>query len=80
MSKYLINKVETFRVDSEEEAKTFVEQLKRGSGEVLKHSIEYKEQKAKGEVVQNWYRLVVKRQYNDEKEPIETFSYDDDEE
>lgn len=80
MSKYLINKVETFRVDSEEEAKTFVEQLKQGSGEVLKHSIEYKEQKAKGEVVQNWYRLVVKRQYNDEKEPIEAFSYDDDEE
>lgn len=80
MSKYLINKVETFRVDSEEEAKTFIEQLKQGSGEVLKHSIEYKEQKAKGEVVQNWYRLVVKRQYNDEKEPIEAFSYDDDEE
>lgn len=69
MAKYLINRIDTFRVDSEQEAKEFVEQLKTGGGEVLKHSIEYKEQKAKGEVIQDWYRLVVKRQYNDEKEP-----------
>lgn len=69
MSKYLINRIDTFRVDTEKEAKDFVEQLKRGDGEVIKHSIEYKEQKSKGEVIQSWYRLVVKRQYNDEKEP-----------
>lgn len=69
MSKYLINRVETYRVDSETEAKNFVEELKRGKGEVLKHSIEYKEQKSKGEVIQSWYRLVVKSQYNDEREP-----------
>lgn len=69
MAKYLINRIDTFRVDSEQEAKDFVEQLKKSGGEVLKHSIEYKEQKSKGEVIQDWYRLVVKRQYNDEKEP-----------
>ena len=69
MSKYLINQVETFRVDSEQEAKDFIEELKKEGGEVLKHSIEYKEQKSKGEVIQSWYRVVVKRQYNDEKEP-----------
>ena len=79
MSKYLINRIDTFRVDTEEEAKTFIEQLKQGTGEVLKHSIEYKEQKSKGEVVQSWYRLVVKRQYNEEKEPLEAFSWDEDE-
>lgn len=73
MAKYLINKVETYRVDDEQEAKNFIEELKRGDGEVLKHSIEYKEQKSKGEVIQNWYRLVVKRQYNDEKEPIDEY-------
>lgn len=69
MSKYLINKVETFRIDTETEAKNFIEQLKKSDGEVVKHSIEYKEQKSKGEVIQSWYRLIVKRQYNDEKEP-----------
>ena len=79
MSKYLINRIDTFRVDTEEEAKTFIEQLKQGTGEVLKHSIEYKEQKSKGEVVQSWYRLVVKRQYNEEKEPLEAFSWDENE-
>ena len=77
MSKYLINKIETYRVDSENEAKRFVEDLKKGDGEVLKHSIEYKEQKSKGEVVQSWYRLVVKRQYNDEKEPFSPYLEDE---
>ena len=71
--KYLINKVETYRVDTENEAKRFIEELKNQDGEVLKHSIEYKEQKAKGEVVQSWYRLTVKRQYNDEKEPFDEY-------
>ena len=69
MSKYLINRVDTFRVDTETEAKNFIEQLKKSDGEVVKHSIEYKEQKSKGEVIQSWYRLIIKRQYNDEKEP-----------
>ncbi len=73
MSKYLINTVETYRVDSEDEAKNFIEALKEGDGEVLKHSIEYKEQKSKGEVIQSWYRLIVKRAYNDEKEPYEPY-------
>ena len=77
MSKYLINKVETYRVDSENQATRFVEDLKNSDGEVLKHSIEYKEQKSKGEVVQSWYRLVVKRQYNDEKEPFSPYLEDE---
>lgn len=72
MSKYLINTIETYRVDSEEEAKNFIESLKKQDGDVLKHSIEYKEQKAKGEVIQSWYRVVVKRAYNDEKEPYDS--------
>lgn len=74
MAKYLINRIDTFRVDTEQEAKDFVEQLKKSGGDVLKHSIEYKEQKSKGEVVQSWYRLVVKRQYNEEKEPDYLYS------
>lgn len=73
MSKYLVSKVETYRVDSEDEAQEFIERLKNSDGEVLKHSIEYKEQKSKGEVVQSWYRLIVKRQYNDEKDPSSSY-------
>ena len=79
MSKYLINKIETYRVDSENEAKRFVEDLKKGDGEVLKHSIEYKERKPtkanpEGD---HWYRLIVKRQYNDEKEPFSPYLEDE---
>ena len=77
MSKYLINKVETFRVDTETEAKTFIENLKKQDGEVVKHSIEYKEQKAKGEVLQSWYKVTVKRLYNDEKEPYDAYLEED---
>lgn len=80
MSKYLINRIDTFRVDTEEEAKTFIEQLKQGTNEVLKYSIEYKEQKSKGEVVQSWYRLVVKIQYNEEKDPLISFLLGDEDE
>lgn len=74
MSKYLINTVETFRVDSEAEAKQFVEDISDCGGEVVKHSIEYKEQKSKGEVVQSWYRVTIKRVFNDEKDPIDSYN------
>lgn len=80
MSKYLINTVETFRVDSESEAKQFIEDMSDCGGEIVKHSIEYKEQKSKGEVVQSWYRLVVKIQYNEEKEPLISFLLGDEDE
>ena len=74
MSKYLINTVETFRVDSESEAKQFVEDMSDCGGEIVKHSIEYKEQKSKGEDVQSWYRVTIKRVFNDEKDPIDSYS------
>lgn len=75
MSKYLITKTSTFRVDSEEEAKKFLEELKEScNGIILKHSIEYKERKAKGEIIDSWYRLTVKAAINDEKEPDTPYS------
>lgn len=73
MSKYLINTIETFRVDSEAEAKQFIEDMSDCEGEIVKHSIEYKEQKSKGEVVQSWYRVTVKRCFNDEKDPYTSY-------
>lgn len=74
MAKYLINRTDIFRVDNEQEAKDFIEELKKTSGgDVIKHSIEYKEQKSKGELIQSWYRVTVKTVYNEEKEPVSPY-------
>lgn len=75
MSKYLINTIETFRIDSETEAKQFIENMANCDGEIIKHSIEYKEQKSKGEVIQSWYRVTIKRVFNDEKDPIDSYNF-----
>ena len=47
MSKYLVRTTEVFRVDSEAEAKNFIEQQKK-KYTVHKYSSEYKEKKIKG--------------------------------
>lgn len=74
MSKYLIRRVETFRVDSESEAKAFIEEQRKNPEYTLtKYANEYKERKVKGEVVDSWYRVVLTKDYNDEKEPIDTY-------
>lgn len=74
MAKYLINRTDIFRVDNEQEAKDFIEELKKTSGgDVVKHSIECKEQKSKGELIQSWYRVTVKTVYNEEKEPVSPY-------
>lgn len=80
MSKYLIKTTEVYRVDSESEAKTFIEDQKRkGNYEVVKYSTERKERKMKGEVVDAWYRVTLVKSYNDEKEPLVSYMEDDDE-
>ena len=37
--------------------------------ELGKYSSEYKEQKSKGEVVDSWYRVILTKKFNAEKEP-----------
>ena len=77
MAKYLIRTVETFRVDSESEAKRFVEEQRQDSRYTLiKHSTEYREKKVKGEVEDSWYRVTLTKVFNDEKEPIDTYVED----
>lgn len=69
--KYLINRVDNFRCDDEDEAQAFLESLKENSeGVIVASSIARKERKVKGEVVDEWVRLTVKTIFNDEKEPI----------
>lgn len=67
--KYLINKTEIYRCDTEEEAKAFIEELKAQGLCVVSSTIQMKERKQKGDVVDEWIRLTVKTVYNDEKEP-----------
>ena len=67
--KYLINKTEIYRCDTEDEANAFVQDLKDAGNCVVSSTIQMKERKQKGEVVDEWIRLTIKTVYNDEKEP-----------
>ena len=77
MSKFLIRSTEIYRIDSETEAKEFIEKQKKRY-EINKYSTERKEKKLKGEVVDAWYRVTLVKDFNDEKEPM--FSYEEEEE
>ena len=68
--KYLITTTEVYRFSSEDEATNFIEAAKKESGYVLtKHTVEYKERKQKGEVVDAWYKVTIVKVFTDEKEP-----------
>lgn len=79
MSKFLVSTVETYRVDTDDEAKNLIEEAKKSSMfELGKYSSEYKEQKSKGEVIDSWYRVILTKKFNAEKEPSQHIkvSYD----
>lgn len=70
MAKYLIKTVETWRVASEDEAKVLIEDSKKSKDFTLsKYASEYKCAKAKGEVVDEWYRVTLTKDFTSEKEP-----------
>lgn len=75
--KYLLNTVETYRVDTEHEANSLIDQAKQDG--VVKYSCNYKEKKQKGDVVDSWYRVTLTKVFTDEKEPERTVtvSYED---
>ncbi len=77
MSKFLVSTVETYRVDTDDEAKALIEEAKTSSMfELGKYSSEYKEQKSKGEVVDSWYRVILTKKFNAEKEPSQHIKVD----
>ena len=68
--KYLITTTEVYRFDSEDEATNFIEESKKESGYILtKHTVEYKERKQKGEVIDYYWKITVVKGFNDIKEP-----------
>ena len=78
MAKYLIKTVETLRVATEDEAKAVIEEAKKDKNFTLsKYSSEYKCSKAKGEVIDEWYRVILTKDFTSEKEPdcTTTISY-----
>ncbi len=78
--KYLLETTEKYRVDNENEAKELIELAKKQNNYLLKkYTSQYKERKAKGEVVDAWYNVVLIKCFNSEKEPDSQveISYDD---
>lgn len=72
MAKYLVNVSETYRINSEEEVTNFINAAKADeSYELKKYNCEYKEQKAKGEVIDSWYRVTLVKAFNEEKDPYD---------
>ena len=68
--KYLIQTTEIHRFSSENEATDFIEKAKKEAGYVLtKSTVEYKERKQKGEVVDFWWKVTLVKKFSDEKEP-----------
>ncbi len=68
--KYLIKTVETYRVANEQEAKQLIESVKADHSYTLsKYSSEYKCAKQKGEVVDEWYRVILTKDFCNEKDP-----------
>lgn len=66
--KYLISTVETYRVDTEHEANSIIEEAKE-TGDLTKYSCVYKERKQKGEIIDSWYKVTLTKTFTDEKEP-----------
>lgn len=69
MSKYLVSTVETYRVDTEEEATKAIEEAKNDSSYILgKYTSEHKERKSKGEIIDEYWKLSLTKLFNDIKE------------
>ena len=82
MSTYLIKVTEQYRCDTEAEAEVLINEAKEsGQYTVVKSSSEIKTTKAKGEVVDEWRRVLITKEFTSEKEPTEqiTVVYGEDE-
>lgn len=66
--KFLLKTVETYRVDTEAEATNLIEEAKKNFT-VSKAVSEVRTRKAKGEVVEEWIRVTITKEFTDEKDP-----------
>lgn len=72
MSSYLIKVTEQYRCDTEAEARNLIEDAKQNNQyTVTKSSSEIKTLKQKGEIVDEWRRVIITKEFTSEKEPAE---------
>lgn len=79
MSRYLVKTTEQWRVGSEKEAEKLINENKSDVRFILlKSSSEYKTIKSKGEIVEEYWRVTLVKQFTEEKDPMSTVnvSYD----
>ena len=70
MSKYLVSVQEVYRADTETEATRLIEEAKESSEFILaKYNCEHKERKAKGEVIDEYWKVSLHKSFTSEKEP-----------
>ena len=78
MSKYLVQKTEVYRCDTESEAVDMINKAKHNNSfDLKKYQSEYRERKVKGETADAWFKVTLTKVFNDEKEPIDTYEEDD---
>lgn len=67
---YLIKTTEVYRVETEEQAKNFIEEQKQNNTyEITKYATERKDRKVKGEIVESYYQTTLTKVFNDIKDP-----------
>lgn len=70
MAKYLVKTVETYRVGTENEAQTLINEAKVDKSFTLaKYASEKRQVKQKGVIADEWVRVTLTKDFNVEKEP-----------
>lgn len=70
MSDFLITSTEVYRVESENAAEYLINTAKEDvTYALVKYNCEHKVRKAKGEIIDEWYKVTLVKAFNDEKEP-----------
>ena len=68
--KYLINTTEVYRLDSMEAVEALQEAVKADNRyEVSSFTYKAKCKKQKGEIIDEWYQVSIKKVFNDESDP-----------
>jgi len=68
--KFLINTTEVYRVETENEVEQIINEAKHSNMFVLvRYNCQKKEIKVKGEVIDEYYRVTLVKNFNNEKEP-----------
>lgn len=68
--KFLLEVTESYRVNSQTEVDSLIEQAKTSNEYALvKYNCQQKEQKQKGEIIDNWFKVSLTKRFNIEKEP-----------